>query len=237
MMTQTHMSTAEQGSFSDDLIQYIQPYRQEVIDCRFLSEVAQGVLSVRHCRAWVSQQYHYVHQFPGWLGMTLHKVDDADCRKALLSNLYEERSHPALWMRFATAWGLSEDEISSSELCPEMQALNDYLGLLAFEGSAAECGAALCMALEGISRSIIEVVSPALFKHYNGRDGINLDKGSLAWLTVHSDVDPQHGHEGATLVNRYATNPELRARSKFAARRALEFLRLGFDGVHRRYRD
>jgi pyrroloquinoline quinone (PQQ) biosynthesis protein C len=227
----------KETTFSDDLVQYIQPYRQKVIGCAFLAEVARGGLSVQQCRAWVSQQYRYVHQFPTWLGMLLRKVDDQDCRNALLANLYEERTHPGLWMRFATAWGASEQEVQTTELCPEMQALNDYLGLLSFDGDAAECAAALCVALEGISKNIIELVGPALFKHYHGRDGVKLDKSATAWLTVHSDVDPKHGHEGAILVDRYATTPELRARSRFAARRALEFLQLGFDGVLRRYRD
>jgi pyrroloquinoline-quinone synthase len=223
------------ATFADELAAYIQPFRQAVINCPFLRQAATGSLSLRHCRAWVSQQYHYVNQFPAWLGMLLRKVDNPECRNALMTNLYEERTHPKLWMRFATAWGLSEEQIVTTELCPEMQALNDYLSRLAFDGHVAEAGAALCMGLEGISKDIIESVGPALFKYYNGRDGVVLDKSSLAWLTVHSDVDPQHVHEGAILVNRYATTPSVQAKAKFAARRALEFLQLGFDGVHRRY--
>lgn len=221
------------NGFAAELAAYLQPYREAVLKCTFLEECKAGKLEVAKCRAWAAQQYHYVAAFPTWLGILLRRVDDADCLDALIKNLAEERTHPALWLRLTRGWGVSDEEVFRTELCPEMQALNDYLHLVALEDSAAEAGAALCVALEGMSSLIIAEVGPALIQYYHNRNGVVLDDFATAWMKVHADVDPMHGHEGAVLVQHYATTPEIQERTKFKARRALEFLKLGFDGVYR----
>jgi pyrroloquinoline quinone (PQQ) biosynthesis protein C len=232
----TETNPLRPDGFAAELAAHLQPYRQAVLDCAFLQDAKTGALTLPQARAWVAQQYHYVAAFPTWLGLLLRRVDDAACRDALIKNLAEERTHPALWLRMTRGWGLKDEEVFRTELCPEMQALNDHLHLVAMEDSPAEAGAALCVALEGMSAAIIANVGPALFQFYHGKNGVVLDDFATAWMKIHSDVDPMHGHEGAVLVERYATTPEIREATKFKSRRALEYLELGFSGVYRRNR-
>jgi pyrroloquinoline quinone (PQQ) biosynthesis protein C len=228
----TTMST---HTFGDELLAYLEPYRQAVLESPMLGDCARGALPVSTIRAWVAQQYQYVHAFPAWFGAMLGKASDSETREALMLNILEERTHPALWLQLTRAWGLSDDEVFATELCPEMQALNDYLWLVTRDGHIAEAAAAVGVALEGMSKAVIDRVGPALHRYYHGRDGVVLDRFGLMWLEAHATADPEHSREGAVVVARYATTPELRSRAKFAGRRALEFLRLGFDGVYRRF--
>jgi pyrroloquinoline quinone (PQQ) biosynthesis protein C len=234
IVTGTLLQPPPERGFEAALLEYLEPYRQAVLDCPMLKECKAGTLSLPQIRSWVAQQYHYVAGFPTWLGLLLRRVDDMQCRIALIKNIAEERSHPALWLQLTRGWGLSDDEVFRTELCPEMQALNDYLHLVALEDGPAEGAAALCVALEGMSSAIIAEVGGSLFEHYHGRGGVVLDSFATAWMKVHSEVDPMHGHEGAVLVERYARTPEIQQRVRFTARRALEFLELGFAGVYRR---
>jgi pyrroloquinoline quinone (PQQ) biosynthesis protein C len=221
-------------TFADALLEYLEPYRQAVLDCSMIQDCKRGTLSLKHIRSWVAQQYDYVHSFPAWFGLLLRKVDDPLCREALMRNIFEERAHPKLWFQFTRGWGLSDEEVQATELCPEMQALNDYLWRITHDGHIVEAGSALCVALEGMSKTVIDEIGPSLYQHYHGRNGVKLDNFALMWLKTHATVDVEHGRDGAVLVNCYATTPELQGWAKFAGRRALEFLRLGFDGVWRR---
>lgn len=232
MLTDTDV---EGRTFAEELNEHLKPYRQAVLQCQMLQECKQGRLNLGQIRAWVAQQYEYVYSFPAWFGLMLRKVDDPVCREALMMNISEERTHPRLWLQLARGWGLSDEEVGATELCPEMQALNDYLWRITLDGHVIEGGAALCVALEGMSKAVIDEIAPSLYQHYHGRNGVVLDKRAFMWLDTHAVVDVEHGQEGAILVNRYATTAELQGRAKFAARRALEFLCLGFDGVYRRF--
>ena len=223
---------AEQAMFSDRLEQHLAPYRRHVLECQMIKECQQGTLPVHCIRSWIAQQYAYVYAFPAWFGMVLRKVDDPVCRAAMMANIGEERGHPPLWLALAGGWGLSAETVAATELCPEMQALNDYLWCLSFDGHVVQAGAALCVALEGMSKAVIDTITPALARHYNGRDGVRLDAKALGWLTTHATVDVEHEADGANLLDHYATTPELQQKAMFAGRRALEFLRLGFDGVY-----
>src|SRR4051812_45711078 len=156
--TGTPLEPLPEGGFAAALSAYLQPYRQSVLDCPMLTDCKAGALSLPLIRSWVAQQYHYVAAFPAWLGLLLRRVDDMKCRNALIKNIAEERSHATLWLQLTRGWGLSDEEVFRTELCPEMQALNDYLQLVALEDGPAEGGAALCVALEGMSSAIIAEV-------------------------------------------------------------------------------
>lgn len=223
------------GSFTHALAEYLEPFRRAVLESPFIQDCKKGTLTLAQARAWAAQQFDYVNTFPCWFGLMLRQVDRPEFRESLMNNIAEERTHPRLWLQLTRGWGLSDEEVYATELCPEMQALNDFLWRITLDGHVVESAAALGVALEGMSKLVVDEVSPALGQYYHGREGVRLDKFNLAWLEAHADVDPRHGAEGAAIVEHHATTPELQAKARFAARRALEFLRLGFDGVHRRY--
>ena len=220
-------------SLEDDL----RAERRAVLESPMIVELTAGTLSLPRIRAWVSQEFHYMDAGTAWLGLMVHKSADREYRDFVLANLADEfrGDHRRLWMEFAAAWGLTEDDVRGAEPCPEVEALNDYLWQVCLRGHAVEALAALNVGLEGLSEELIARVWPALFQHYDGRDGVRFDRVSLAWLEAHRELDGGHSGRALALVERLADTDALRVDARQALRRAVSLFRFGLDGCYRRY--
>ncbi len=146
-------------SASTDLERRIKAILEEksMLKHPFYVEWAQGTLPMAKQRQFARQFYPFEQSFPRYLSAMHTRTESPIIRQLLLDNLWDEehgeRNHPALWLEFAGALGMTADEVKVAELRDETKALVDHfrktareapladaLGtLFAFEGQVPRC--------------------------------------------------------------------------------------------------
>src|ERR1700674_2295003 len=181
----------------------------------FYQQWTAGTLSTERLRNYAIQYYRHVAAFPRYLSALHSRCDDLETRQVLLENLIDEErgaeNHPALWLKFAQALGLTRDEVLAAAPLPAANALVanfDHLSrdlplsaglsaLYVYESQVAEVATAKIDGLErfyGFSRDV--------------RDVSEASADVLKFFTVHRDADPYHAPAVAQLIERYGTRPE-----------------------------
>lgn len=93
----------------------------------FYAEWTTGTLPVERLQEYARQYYHFEAAFPRFLSAIHARTESAEIRQLLLENLWDEehgeRNHPALWLEFAAALGVSAEEVKTAEIRPETAAL------------------------------------------------------------------------------------------------------------------
>jgi pyrroloquinoline-quinone synthase len=195
----------------------------------FYQQWTAGTLSIERLRNYAIQYYPHVAAFPRYLSAIHSRCDDLQTRQVLLENLIDEErgaeNHPALWLKFAQALGLTRDEVLAAAPLPAANALVanfDHLSrdlplsaglsaLYVYESQVAEVATAKIDGLErfyGFSRDV--------------RDLSEASADVLKFFTVHRDADPYHAQAVAQLIERYGTRPEDHAIALEAGRNALQ---------------
>ena len=106
-----------------------------------------GTLEVERLQDYARQYYHFERAFPRFLSAIHARTESPAIRQHLLDNLWDEehgeRNHPALWLEFAAALGVSRDEVERAEPHPETAALVEHYADVAANAPVAEALAAL----------------------------------------------------------------------------------------------
>ena len=153
-----------------------------------------GTLEVERLQDYARQYYHFERAFPRFLSAIHARTESPAIRQHLLDNLWDEehgeRNHPALWLEFAAALGVSRDEVESAEPHPETAALVEHYADVAANAPVAEALAAL-FAYESQAPVIAWEKIKGLTEHYD------LLPAQFEFFSVHlvSDV----AHSGAEL--------------------------------------
>lgn len=163
----------------------------------FYQEWTAGRLPLDRLREYARQYYHFELAFPRLLSAIHARTESASIRQALLDNLWDEehgeRNHPALWLEFAAALGLSREEVVSSTPKAETAALLEHYMDAARNRPIAESLAAL-YAYEGQVPEIAWQKIKGLSDHY----GFTPDQ--FEFWSVHLVADIAHaGHEMAAI--------------------------------------
>lgn len=198
----------------------------------------QGLLSRDGLRAYAGQYMHHVLAEPTYLSAvhsnTPHFTGDTidlQARQTILSNLIDEefgpRNHPALWMRFAAALGLSEQELAATPRSESTRSLIEtfsdlcrnrpyYVGLAAMHAFESQVPAIAAAKIEGL-------------KKYYGFD----DPASYEFFTVHQSADVAHSEAEWLLIERAADSAEKQDEVIASTTRACEALWSFLSGVYR----
>ena len=106
-----------------------------------------GTLEIERLRDYARQYYHFEQAFPRFLSAIHARTHSPAIRQLLLENLWDEehgeRNHPALWLEFAAAVGLSADEVESAAPHAETEALIEHFAEAAERAPVAEALATL----------------------------------------------------------------------------------------------
>jgi pyrroloquinoline-quinone synthase len=198
----------------------------------FYQQWTAGTLSSERLRNYAIQYYRHVAAFPRYLSALHSRCDDLETRQVLLENLIDEErgaeNHPALWLKFAQALGLTGDEVLAAEPLPAADALVatfDHLSrdlplsaglsaLYVYESQVAEVATAK---IDGLKR--FYGFSPDVRDMHSMTDA-NAD--GAKFFAVHRDADPYHAQAVAQLIERHGTRPEDRAIALEAGRNALQ---------------
>jgi len=197
--------------FANDLTAGRVP-RHELKPTRVL--LIQGKLTKDQVKTWVKQLYYYRINVPRKELYILANCPIKEIRMELLKKYFEEEDdrvlggkdgpHDELWLKLAEGLGVGRSEMESlDDLCPEYRLLVDAWVNYARDHSWLE-GTALSFDEGGGAGPRGEGINLAeAFAKFYGAPG-----WSLRHLTLHSELDVDHGTSVMDLVRKFALSDE-----------------------------
>jgi pyrroloquinoline-quinone synthase len=184
---------------------------------------SEGKLTLDHLQGYSKEYFQLVKTVPRFVESIAQATDNSD---AIINNAREEAEHVELWVRFATALGVSKSDLVSyggSEKTNEAVANLMALANLTSEEAVAAMYA-YEMELPKISRSKID----GLKKLY-GMDSEDATK----YFEIHEEADVRHAQVWREILQRI---PPERQESAFnAAIKSLQAQNMLLDSVHEKY--
>ena len=181
-----------------------------------------GTLEVERLQEYARQYFHFEVAFPRFLSAIHTRTESAAVRQLILENLWDEehgeRNHPALWLEFANALGVSSEEVRGSRPNAETAALVGHFADVCANAPVAEALATL-FAYEG------QVPAVAAQKIAGLRDNYGFAPGQYEFFTVHEAADVAHSHAELAAIRELNIDDDATIRAASAAAdRLLSFL-------------
>ena len=140
-MTMTESGTALESRMREAIAE------RSLLQHPFYQAWSAGTLEIERLQDYARQYYHFERAFPRFLSAIHARTESPAIRQLLLNNLWDEehgeRNHPALWLEFAAALGVSREEVEGSTPHPETTALIEHYAHVAQEAPVAEALATL----------------------------------------------------------------------------------------------
>jgi pyrroloquinoline quinone (PQQ) biosynthesis protein C len=211
-----------------DLRLQIEPTWNAILNCRLIREASAGTLSLRQMRGWLLQLYPFIETFPKWIALSIPKTQDPMSRNYLIDNVRVEKRHAEQWVHMAEGFGIKRSDLYTVKPLAEVDALTHWLWSINTQGTLAEAVAATNYAIEGITKDI-SVMTVKGFPHYEGVDGIHLDRKAYWWMEAHAKYDDVHPQQALEIMKLYATTKDLQNKVTFVTQRSLEYMLLAFE--------
>lgn len=180
----------------------------------FYQAWTQGTLPMERMQEYARQYFHFEASFPQFLSAIHARTDSAPVRQMLLENLWDEehgeRNHPRLWLDFAEAIGVGEDEVRNATIRPETRALIDHYRDAAQSAPLGDALATL-FAYEGQVPSIAWQKIKGLSENYG------LTPNQFEFFTVHLVADLAHSAHEMTAIEEYCVDEDQLAEATSAA--------------------
>ena len=155
----------------------------------FYQDWQKGKLSRESLQLYAAQYYRHVEAFPKHLETLASRADES-LKTVVMENLEEEvnpaRPHPKMWLDFAEALDVREQDVWASPSLPGTQRVVQKFREICSERSLPEAVAAL-YAYEAQVPEIAATKIDGLKKFY----GITEPRG-LAYFEVHEEADKEH---------------------------------------------
>lgn len=170
--------------------------RYNLLNHPFYLKWSEGTLTLEQLREYAKQYYQFVKHFPRLVSAVHSNCDDAATRAMLMQNLADEegyksefKNHPALWMDFAIALGLTPEEVNSCiplketenlvagmyQLARTEESLTGLASLYAYESQVPEVALSK---IDGLQK-FYAITSPE----------------SLAYFKIHAEYDVWHSKD------------------------------------------
>jgi pyrroloquinoline quinone (PQQ) biosynthesis protein C len=153
-----------------------------------------------------------IEQFPQYMAVNLCKVQygrsigEDMARKYLMRNIRVEQNHADHWVEWALACGLSRQDLLTTNLPVESQALNHWCWHSCERDSLATSMAASNLAIEGATGEWSRLICSS--DTYENSFEPCLRKKATRWLKLHAHYDDSHPWEAleiiCTLIGQYA---------------------------------
>jgi pyrroloquinoline-quinone synthase len=187
----------------------------------------EGKLSREELQLYAAQYYRHVEAFPRHLRVLAARTE-GPLRDTILENLAEEENpqapHPKLWLDFAAAVGVNEDDITCCPRLPGTQAVVATFREICGDRPVAEAVAAL-YAYEAQVPEIAATKIDGLRRFY----GIQRPE-ALAYFTIHEETDKAHREAWRGWLQEHAEGSEEEILA--TAQEALNALWGALDAVH-----
>jgi len=204
--------------------------QKSLLNHPFYQDWLAGKLSRESLQLYAAQYYRHVEAFPKHLRVLAARADES-LKTVVLENLAEEenpaRPHPQLWRDFASALGVSEDDINTSSSLPGTQNVVHTFRDICANRSLAEAVAAL-YAYESQVPEIATTKIDGLNRFY----GITSSKGT-AYFSVHEEADKAHREAWRNwLAQNASSDSASEAQILASTNEALSALWGALDAVH-----
>jgi pyrroloquinoline-quinone synthase len=209
----------------DNLVQRIDSEieKRSLLKHSFYKMWSEGKLTTDHLQGYSKEYFQLVKKVPKFVENIAEATGNPDI---ITDNAREEAEHVELWIRFATALGVSKSDLinyGGSEKTNEAVAKLMALANLTFEEAVAAMYA-YEMELPKISRSKIDGL-----KELYGMDSEDATK----YFEIHEEADLRHAQVWREVLQRV---PAERQESAFnAAIKSLQAQNLLLDSVHEKY--
>jgi len=222
-----------------EMLTFLEPYEERVVNSRIFGDVASGNLSERLSQGATISFYPLVESFPQFLALNLAKVPggnserNRDTRCWLISNIQQERLHARWWRQLGQTFGLPAERFGEDITpAPEIEAINNYLWRVCTHGTLSESIAAANYAVEGPTGRWTKRVREGFRKH-RFVEKIEVTKSGLEWIEAHASYDDAHPIEALEIIKWFATTREEQEKVRRAAMRALEYYELALEACYR----
>ncbi|HTW31861.1 MAG TPA: iron-containing redox enzyme family protein [Candidatus Sulfotelmatobacter sp.] len=197
-----------------------------------------GQLTRDDLREYAQDYYHHVEAFPSYLAALGLRLEEGELRRAVLSNLCDEKGvegrkgreavpHSDLWLDFAEGMGSSRN-LEWHNTVPEIRNLIQYFHSVASEGKPEEALAAFYAYESQVPRIAQE-------KERGLREMYGADDKTCGYFSLHAKADVYHSriwHK--QLEKRIAAHPESADAALDAAEAAARMLWKALDGIDAR---
>ncbi len=202
--------------------------RRRLLDHPFYEAWAAGELTLDDLAFYSTQYWRQVEAFPGFLRSLAPRVDDAEAREILESNLRDEveDDHPAMWVDFAAWVGVNRSELEERRVQPETATC---IGAFADAAATASVPFALGM-LYGYESQTPEV---AKTKVEGLRDHYGIVGDGTRYFELHGELDVEHARDLGVALSKIVRGDEDRAEAIAGAAAGAEAVWTLLDGVAR----
>ncbi|HTT15419.1 MAG TPA: CADD family putative folate metabolism protein [Thermoplasmata archaeon] len=156
----------------------------------FYTAWSRGEVSLPTLGRYAQQYYQFESNFPRYVAATYARLPVARLRRTLLENLVDEEgrdpTHPALWLDFAAALGVSRRAVEEARPTPATRRLLRTYADATF-GRSAAAGLGALYAYESIFPEVAAEKSRGLREQY----GLS-DPKAHEFFRVHTAADVEH---------------------------------------------
>jgi pyrroloquinoline-quinone synthase len=196
-----------------------------------------GELSRADLREYARDYFHHVNAFPTYLAELGVRLDESELRRAVLSNLADEKGcddftgsnpeHAELWLDFAEGMGASRN-LRGHKPVAEIENLTAFFHRAAAEGTPEEALAAFYTYESQVPRVASE-------KARGLREMYGADDKTCGYFTLHCTADVFHAQVWRQqLARRLEQNPQAAEPALVAAENAAIALWKALDGIEAR---
>ena len=200
--------------------------KRSLLKHAFYQMWSEGKLTVDHLQGYSKEYFQLVKAVPGFVESIASAAADPASKVDIANNAREEAEHIEPWVRFATALGVSRDDLAGHE---GAEKINEAIALLQkLMGSSFEEAVAAMYAYEAelpkISRSKIDGL-----KRFYGMDSEEATK----YFEIHEEADVRHAQVWREILQKI---PEERRQTAFnAAVESLKAQNMLLDSVQEKY--
>jgi pyrroloquinoline quinone (PQQ) biosynthesis protein C len=221
-------------SFAALLQKEIDPLQQRLMYHPLNQAIFNGTLPVSVLREYAKQAYLWKRYAQDLLPVLIPKAPE-DVRRLLIKNLVSEEGlggdppHLELLIAFGEEVGARPEDFYKAEPILEVDALCNFYARIFYGGTIVEAAAGFNFAFEGLLTREYPKIAAALAQHYH------ISPKGLRFWDIHVEADAEHSGDGETILNKYATTLELRAKARRTAMVGLEHRYVAMDGILRRF--
>lgn len=204
----------------------------EIIEHPFVNRIADGWLNEKQLKYFAKEYYVYCFEFPKILSACAANIPDDETRMPIIENLWEEhgegdlsKSHRTLYVKFASALGLTIEELELSETLPTTRICVDNLLSLCQHGHFLESLGALGPGTEYFTNTEYAKIEAGLKKY----DFLSAEDYNF-W-TVHISLDEHHYSDMVTPIEKWIKDKNDEDMVRSGAKKAIELEKLFWDGL------
>ena len=229
-----------------DIKSYPEWLQQVVADCEekkrvalnhpFCAAMKNATLDIQSTHRFLAGFFPVIEQFPQFMASNLMKArfgtsrGEAMARSYLIQNIRVENMHAKHWLQWASASGLTMDEVLHMEVPSEMHALAHWCGHVSLTEDLAVAMAATNYAVEGATGEFSCFVCSE--ETYALTFPEPLRKSAMRWLHVHAHYDDDHPWMALDIVaTLLGNNPSAASIAKVrnAIGKSYDYLRMTLD--------